>query len=84
MAVPLTQTIASGVRAEMARRGMSQQTLADKAGISQQTLSRRIRVENPSPFDTDELDRVAAALDVTVEQLMASTVRTADPVSGAA
>lgn len=84
MTAPLTQTVASGVRAEMARRGMSQQTLADLAGITQQTLSRRIRVENPSPFDTDELDRIAAALGVSVEQLMCATVRPVEPVSGAA
>lgn len=82
MTAPLTHTVASGVRAEMARRGLSQQQLADKAGISQQTLSRRIRVENPSPFDTDELTRVAVALDVPVEQLLHAA--TVESVVGAA
>jgi transcriptional regulator with XRE-family HTH domain len=77
MTAPLTQIVASGVRAEMARRGLSQQQLADKAGISQQTLSRRIRIDSPTPFDTDELERVAAALDVPVEQLLATPVATA-------
>jgi transcriptional regulator with XRE-family HTH domain len=78
MPVPLTQIVASGVRAEMARHGWNQQMLADKAGIAQQTLSRRIRVENPSPFDTDELERVAAALGVPVEQLISSAAYVAE------
>lgn len=83
MTAPLTQIVASAVRAEMARRGLSQQALADRAGIAQQTLSRRIRVENPTPFDTDELERVAVALDVAVDQLMTTTVQAA-PAGGIA
>lgn len=84
MQAPLTQTVASGVRAEMARRGMSQQALADRAGIAQQTLSRRIRVDNPSPFDTDELERIAVALDVAIEQLISPPIRQAETASDAA
>ena len=70
MTVPLTQIVASGVRAEMARRGMTPQQLADKVGMVQQTLSRRIRFDEPTPFDTDELERVAEALGISVAQLV--------------
>ncbi len=72
MTAPLTQSVATGVRLEMARRGWTQQQLADRAGISQQTLSRRIKLDGPTPFDTDELARVLAAFDTTIEQLLAA------------
>lgn len=67
MTAPLTQIVASGVRAEMARQGKTQQQLASLAGMAQQTLSRRLKVEDPIPFDVEELERVARALDVAVE-----------------
>jgi transcriptional regulator with XRE-family HTH domain len=70
MSGPLTKIIASNVQAEMNRRGWSQQVMAEKTGIPQQTLSRRLRTEDPSPFDTNELERVARALGRTVDQLV--------------
>lgn len=70
MTSSLTQIVASGIRAEMARQGKTQQQLASLAGMAQQTLSRRIKVEDPIPFDTDEIDRVAQALGIPVQQLL--------------
>lgn len=64
MADSLTRTVASGIRAEMARQDLTQQQLAPRVGMSQQALSRRLRGE--FPFDTAELDRVASALGVPI------------------
>lgn len=81
MTVPLTQIVASGVRAEMARQGKTQQQLASSAGMAQQTLSRRLKLDDPIPFDTDELERIADALGVPVHQFL---LRPAVPAAGAA
>jgi transcriptional regulator with XRE-family HTH domain len=70
MTSSLTQIVASGIRAEMARQGKTQQQVASLAGMAQQTLSRRIRIEDPIPFDTAEIDRVAQALGIPVLQLL--------------
>lgn len=74
MSGPLTRITATRVRAEMKRLGYSQQELAEKTGIPQQTISRRIRVDNPTPFNTNELELVAGALEVTVEHLVSCRV----------
>jgi transcriptional regulator with XRE-family HTH domain len=71
MSGPLTRSTATRVRAVMKSLGFSQQALAEQTGIPQQTLSRRLRLDNPTPFNTNELELVAAALGVTVEQLVA-------------
>lgn len=72
MAVSLTQIVASGIRAEMARQGMTQQQLSAKVGITQQTLSRRLKHEDPSPCDTDELERIAKALEIPAAHFLAA------------
>jgi len=68
MAENLTHAVASGIRAEMARRGITQQTLAGLIDMSQQSLSRRLRGEYP--FDTAELERIGAALGVPVAEFL--------------
>lgn len=70
MSGPLTRTIATRVRAEMGRLGLSQQELAERTGIPQQTISRKIRITDPTAFNTNELGLVAGALGVTVEELV--------------
>jgi transcriptional regulator with XRE-family HTH domain len=65
MTASLTQIVASGVRAEMARQGKTQQQVSELAGMAQQTLSRRLKLDDPTPFDIDELERVARALAVS-------------------
>ena len=74
MTASLTQTVASGVRAEMARQGKTQQQVSVLAGMAQQTLSRRLRVDDPTPFDTEELERIARALNVPVDRFLISPV----------
>lgn len=59
---PTSRTIAGEVRAEMARQGVKATQLAESIGMSLPTLRRRLN--GSLPFDTDELTRVADALEV--------------------
>lgn len=59
----------ANVRAEMARRGLSQVALAEQLGISQSMLSNRLA--GKTVFNIDELTRIAAALDVPIAALLA-------------
>jgi transcriptional regulator with XRE-family HTH domain len=63
-----SERVAASVRAEMARRRVSQQALADVLGHSQAWISRRVSGE--VEFTVDELRRVAAALVVPLAQLL--------------
>ena len=56
--------IARAVRAEMARRGMTQDALAERLGLTQRALSRRLTAD--MSFRAEELAAVAAVLDVPV------------------
>lgn len=71
---PSTQTGAN-VRAEMARRGVSQVKLAAALGLSQPSVSARLR--GITPFDVDELHAVAAFLGVPLSALLPSGVAVA-------
>lgn len=59
--------VGSNVRAEMARRKLSQAALAERLEMTQQALSRRI--SGRQAFKVDELHSVAEALDVPVSEL---------------
>lgn len=61
-------TVAEEVRVWLARRRMSGVKLAELIGRSQVYVSRRLRGE--VPFDTDDMARVAAALNVEVVDLI--------------
>jgi transcriptional regulator with XRE-family HTH domain len=62
------EKVAANVRAEMGRKKCNQVVLADRIGMTQQALSRRLAGQ--TPFTVDELSRVAAALDVLVTTLI--------------
>lgn len=62
-------TAGANVRAEMARKGMTQTTLARHLGFSQVALSARLR--GVTPFDLDELVRCAEVLGVALDHLLA-------------
>ncbi len=47
-------------------KGMKQETLASKIGVSQQTISR---IESSEQVEEDKLKQIAAALDLTVEAI---------------
>ena len=67
--------VGGNVRAELARAGKTQAWLADAIGISQQSVSDRLR--GKSPFDVNELARVADALGLDAASLMSVTVSSA-------
>lgn len=50
------------LRAAIARAGYTQEKLADRIGISANTISSRI--SGKSSFDTDEIDAICLALDI--------------------
>jgi transcriptional regulator with XRE-family HTH domain len=68
MSVTLTQSVAAEVRAEMARQRIPQRAIATAMGLSQQAASRRLTGE--VPFDTQELEAIAAHLHVPVIQFL--------------
>jgi transcriptional regulator with XRE-family HTH domain len=69
--LPPRNPVTANVRAEMARRGETQQSLADRIGMKQQGLSRRLRGE--TRFTVDELQRIADALEVRAAELLGAT-----------
>ncbi|QHB37266.1 helix-turn-helix DNA binding domain protein [Gordonia phage Gudmit] len=69
----LAQRVAGNVRAEMARHGCSQSTLARKMQRTQQYVSRR--VTGHIPFDVSELEEISQILDVPVESFFVSAPR---------
>ncbi|WP_079670459.1 helix-turn-helix domain-containing protein [Mycobacteroides abscessus] len=65
-----TSRVAANVRAEMARGQITQQSLASRVELSQQAISRRLT--GRQPFNTEELQGIAEALGVGIEQLVNS------------
>lgn len=69
MAVTPSAVVGANVRAEMARKRITQTVMARKIGMSQASLSARLRAV--TPFDVDELAATAAVLGVPVAALLA-------------
>lgn len=67
----LSESVASEIRAEMGRKGITQSTLAVELGESQPWLSRRINSgAGRTPLDVNDLDRIAAALGLSAADLV--------------
>jgi transcriptional regulator with XRE-family HTH domain len=66
--LPLAETAVREIRAEMARQRRSANALAADLGVSDMYLSRRL--SGRVPFDLADLERVATALRVPVDQLL--------------
>lgn len=64
--------VGANIRAEMARRGISQTELASQMGIGQSALSKRLA--GAIPFDVNELVVVARLLRVSTSDLLAESV----------
>ena len=64
----LREVVAESVRVEMARRRMTQRSLAAATGMSQSYIGRRMTGE--MPFTTDDLALIATALGVPVTALL--------------
>lgn len=65
------ERVAANVRAEVGRRQLTQASVAVILGKSQQSVSKKMR--GSIPFDLEELDALASALSVPVEQFLATT-----------
>lgn len=68
MALDLAARVAAEVRAEMARQRVTQETMAESLGWSQQKFSRRVTAE--IAFDVAELERVAEILGVPLARFL--------------
>lgn len=65
---PHQNPVPANIKAEMARRGITQDTLARRVGMKQQSLSRRLRFE--TCFTVAELLRIAEVLGVSAAELL--------------
>lgn len=73
------EAIGNEVKAGLARRGLTQKDLAVALGMTETTLSGRLR--GRSAFDTDELLVVAATIGVSIADLFPTS--TPEPISAA-
>ena len=62
--------VTRAVKAELARRGMNGSDLVAPLGLSRNAVYSRLR--NESPFDTAEIEKIAAALGTDVGTIFAS------------
>jgi len=63
-----TQSRAASIRDAIKQAGFTPFSLAEATGIPRTTLNRRLL--GVSPFNTEELDAIAAALDTSVAELL--------------
>ncbi len=68
IAQSFTARVAAEVRAELVRQKLSHRQFAERVGISQPQISKRLSGE--LPMDTAELERFAAALGVPIERFL--------------
>lgn len=68
LSVSVAAAVAAEVRAEVARKQISQDKLAAQVGCSRQALNRRLT--GTTPFDVAELAAIAEALGVPVTQFL--------------
>lgn len=72
MTPTLAAQVGANVRAEMARRRISQRALGEHLSLCQSSVSMRLR--GSRPFDVQELESVALFLGVPVSALLADEV----------
>lgn len=63
-----TPKIAANIRAELGRQNKTRAALAREMGVTEMWLSRRVNAQ--TPFTVDDLATIAAALDVTLADLL--------------
>jgi transcriptional regulator with XRE-family HTH domain len=64
----LNAAVAAEIRAILARRGWKQSQLAERLGVHEMWVSRRLRGVNA--ISVDDLERIAAALDIKPANLL--------------
>jgi len=74
MTTSLGQRIAGEIRAELGRQDLTQGALAVALGRSEAYISVRLAKDEPKSFNTADLEKVAAFLNVPVSQLLTERV----------
>lgn len=72
-----TETIARNLSGELARHRKTQAALAKELGMSEKTVSERLR--GKGAFDTEQLEKAAAMLGMSLYQLM---IKLLQPIDG--
>lgn len=72
-----TETIARNLSGELARHRKTQATLAKELGMSEKTVSERLR--GKGAFDTEQLEKVAGMFGMSLYQLM---IKLLQPIDG--
>lgn len=70
-AVALTESVSANVREELKAQDVSFRELARRLGVSQPYVSRRLSEEPEVDLKLDELEKIAEALGVPVQKLLA-------------
>ncbi|AUE03588.1 helix-turn-helix domain-containing protein [Bifidobacterium breve] len=74
-----TETIARNLRGELARHRKTQAALAKELGMSEKTVSERLR--GKGAFDTDQLEKTATMLGMSLYQLMMLLLQPIDSIT---
>ncbi len=72
-----TETIARNLSGELARHRKTQATLAKELGMSEKTVSERLR--GKGAFDTEQLKKAAGMFGMSLYQLM---IKLLQPIDG--
>lgn len=72
-----TETIARNLSGELARHRKTQVALAKELGMSEKTVSERLR--GKGAFDTEQLEKTATMLGMSLYQLM---IKLLQPIDG--
>lgn len=72
-----TETIARNLAGELARHRKTQAALAKELGMSEKTVSERLR--GKGAFDTEQLEKAAGMLGMSLYQLM---IKLLQPIDG--
>lgn len=74
-----TETIARNLSGELARHRKTQAALAKELGMSEKTVSERLR--GKGAFDTDQLEKTATMLGMSLYQLMMLLLQPIDSIT---
>lgn len=72
-----TETIARNLSGELARHRKTQAALAKELGVSEQNISKRL--QGKGAFDTEQLEKAAGMLGMSLYQLM---IKLLQPIDG--
>jgi len=74
-----TETIARNLSGELARHRKTQAALAKELGMSEKTVSERLR--GKGAFDTEQLEKTATMLGMSISQLMMLLLQPIDGIT---